>query len=85
MIVSLACSNLMEVKGPSYDVLSQSVSPGVENIMYENTIYSFRVLVFNSVGVVSTNIRHIVHASCQFNADAITSIVVVHQFTSLVN
>ena len=52
----------LEVKGPSSDVLSQSVSPGVENVIHnltENTIYSFRLLVSNGVGVVSTNIRQI--------------------------
>ena len=50
----------MEIEGPSSDVRNQSVLPGVENIIHkltENTIYSFRVLVSNSVGVVSTNDR----------------------------
>ena len=73
MIVSLACSNLLEVKDPSYDVLSQSVSPGVENIMYENTIYSFRVLlVSNSVAVVSTNKHQICELFPIFSYSAIS-------------
>ena len=83
MIVSLACSNLLEVKGPSSDVLSQSVSPGVENIIHnltENTIYSFRVLVFNSVGVVSTN-RGQVCELISFNY-LIVTIIIFYTFYS---
>ena len=43
-------------------MLSQSVSPGLENVIHnltEDTIYSFRVLISNSVGVVPTNRRQI--------------------------
>ena len=64
--ISLASTNLLEVKGPSSDVLSQSPicftrsGKCVIHNLIENTIYLFRVLlVSNSVGVVSTNKRQI--------------------------